>query len=207
MPPSAAIAHDRGKAHFLKEAIAGRENHGGQQRKRNDESMSNGSNLDHFMCEICAREFGSATVSLISARVDFGMREVCAPSAAFAGKGRGGGRSGFTENAPVVRAASQLPPLQLSPTSKRGERAARGGCQRSPHERSDMRTFGCRITLGRRPRMSLRSSGLQSPQPSPARAGEGEGRAVEENCAAGSRGGECAERLRRHGERGEQRLR
>jgi hypothetical protein len=70
----------------------------GPQWGRHDGSMTKGSNLDHFMCEICAA--------------------IC-PPLPLAG-GRGGGCSGFTEEAPVAQATIRRSPPQPSP-AKAGE--------------------------------------------------------------------------------------
>jgi hypothetical protein len=133
----------------------------GPKRARHDGSMTNGSKLDHFMCEICAANLPSLPLAL-RGRV-----------------GEGGPRRGFSGKASVMRAARGLPPLQLSPHA------------------------------GREP-LAARASVAVFPNPPPQKRGREESRAVEENCAAGSprSGGDCAAgKLRRHGERGEQRLR
>jgi hypothetical protein len=160
---------------------------------RHDSHVTDGSNLDHVMCEICAAKVECAKASPVFARMDFHGRVRLAPPLPLAGEGRGGGRSGFTTKAPVVRVARQLPPPQPSP--------ARGGGSPLSLVRGRISTLH-----GVVPRKSLagekttrRVCEAAAPfQPSPAsQRGREESRAVEEDCAAGR--GRAGRRLRSGG--------
>jgi hypothetical protein len=76
------------------------------------------------MCEICAAEGERAEVSPVCAS-GFLASGRLAPPLSLAGEGRAGGCSGVAENAPPVCTASQRPPPQPSPASKRGREEGR----------------------------------------------------------------------------------
>jgi hypothetical protein len=99
--------------------------------RRRDDKMTNGTNLDHFMCEICAAESGSgAGPPPVHACKCSRRGEACAPSpacGALAAEGRGEGCGGITEKAPAVFVASQRPLPSPPPQSEAGEGGPRGG--------------------------------------------------------------------------------
>ena len=105
---------------FLDGCDGNRKKHAGGNGRRHDGSMTDGSNLDHFMCEICARDRARSGPP-VSAREGFRWREACAPSPACGG-GSGRGPQRFLREGAGGVCRAPVSPLQLSPAS--GERAA-----------------------------------------------------------------------------------